>query len=305
MRRIPFLEELKQELLDRAPTETSESLAAQRPRSGAWTAAAAFSGVVAFGLLTWMVAGPQTDTTSETTQPTGPSMELVTADEILEDGEITNEERTLARQAVYECLAAAGADTTLELFDVDPIVKRDYWVEYNDCFAEFRGIVIDPPQPAELFDLSLLAVVECVEDRLGRQLGPKTVDEIGRLTQESLTTIEAALDADRDTYLDCQALPATFDPNLTYEPIVGFRLEEGDPKRVELVVDSCGYFYGARLESETDTEVVVSFTAPGDHVTSDCWTRHPVRLKDPLGGRPVIDAATDQEIDLLEPTSEA
>ena len=220
----------------------------------------------------------------------------LTADQILADGEITAEEREEARHAVFRCVIEAGADTTLELFDVDPVVKRDYWDHYNACFDEFKGIVVDRPQGAQLFDLSLLGVVSCVEHQLGEDLGPKTVDLIGRLTPESLETIDAALNADRDLFLECRDLPTTFDLEPADQPVVSYEFDGSDPKRIHLQVASCGYFYGTWLESEKDDSVVVRFLAPGEHHQENCWTRHPVRLKDPLGDRSLIDATTGEEI---------
>lgn len=75
---IPFLEELKQDLLEHAPpTETGRRLLRNRLRlRGAWAAAAAFMVVLAIGGLTWIVGGDVAPTTTVDETITEPGPEL-------------------------------------------------------------------------------------------------------------------------------------------------------------------------------------------------------------------------------------
>jgi len=81
------------------------------------------------------------------------------------DGEVTDEERELARRAVFECVVSAGADTTFELFDVDPAVQQHYFEEYSTCLGEYPGLPRMNEGANDQFALDLLGVVECTEDR--------------------------------------------------------------------------------------------------------------------------------------------
>lgn len=241
---------------------------------------------------------PETSTTSTTAPSTTSStVQLPTAAEILADGEVTDEERGLARRAVYECVVDAGADTTFDLFDVDPVVKRDFGEEYDACFVEYKGLVVERLFPGDRFDFGLLGVVECTEDHTGKYYGPKTLDEIGRLTDESRDTIENALNADEVVYEDCHA---DLFPNevgiVEFGTIIEYRFDDGDPKRISLKVEDCGYLYGGRLVEETDSTVIVDVVTRHEGHGRPCWIRHPVRLKAPLGDRVVIDEATGDEI---------
>lgn len=60
MKQIPFLDELKQELLEHAPQPAEKPLQYRRSRlrlSGAWVAAAVFVGTLVVGGLTWLLTG--------------------------------------------------------------------------------------------------------------------------------------------------------------------------------------------------------------------------------------------------------
>jgi hypothetical protein len=246
-------------------------------------------------VLTVAVAACSGDTVATTMTST--TMVPLTVEEILADGEVTDAERELAHRAVFDCVVDAGADTTYELFDYDPVVRRDYWNAYNECYGAFIGVTVPLTESSDRYDLSLIGVVECVEDRTGEYFGPKTVDEIGRLTEETIDTIELALNTDRDTYWACEGETRPIESGIeVYEPIIGYEFDDGDPKRISLRVADCGYVYGARLVSESDTTVTVLFIAPGEHLGRACTTRHPIRLKDPLGNRTIIDEATGQPI---------
>ena len=164
------------------------------------------------------VTEPPTTTASATTRPglrsttTTPDLSSTTttvpeaipsAEDILVDGEVSDEERELARWAVFTCLEEAGAETTFELYDVDPVVSRDFFDELEECRLPYVGLYRENRMPGDQFQLGLLGVVECTQDETGRDYGPKTVDEIGRLTPESHRTITAALNTDRPVYQGC------------------------------------------------------------------------------------------------------
>jgi hypothetical protein len=176
---------------------------------------------------------------------------LPTADEIMADGEVTDEEREVARQAVFECLVDVGADTTFELFDIDPVVQRDYPDEYQDCLWKYTGIYRRNEFPDDRFNLGLLGVVECTEDRTGEFYGPKTVDEIGRLTDLSRETIFEAINQDEKAYEECLEFVRGFDSiawfrsedgqvvriyddNTLWGSFVEYRFDDNDPKRISL-----------------------------------------------------------------------
>lgn len=257
--------------------------------------------------------GELVDSTS-TTQAVATSTTLIpTAEEILADGEITDEERELARRAVFECLRDAGADTTFELFDVDPVVQRDYPEAYQDCHLPYPGISRRNEFPGDRFKLSLLGVVECVEDRTGKDYGPKTVDSIGRLTAAARETIFQAISQDELIYDECYELVHGWDTriwirnadgvvvpvdedNTVWPSLVEYRFDDGDPKRISLKLDACGYNYDAWLIEETDTEVRVQGITIDDGPGEPCWLRHPIRLKHPLGDRVIIDETTGEAV---------
>lgn len=221
---------------------------------------------------------------------------LPTPEEIMADGVVTDEERELARRAVFQCLSDAGADTTFELFDVDPVVQRDYPEAYQRCLFDYAGLSRRNNPPGDAFDLGLLGIVECVEDRTGQDFGPKTIDEIGRLTPEAHQTVTVAIQAEAETYDICEE-EIRGDPVNTVIPatITGFRLDDGDPKRISLQLEECGYISVARMYEETTEWVVVSVTTSTPTLGS-CWIRHPVRLKDPIGDRPIIDETTGETV---------
>jgi len=223
---------------------------------------------------------------------------LPTADEIIADGVVSTEERHLARRVVFECIRDAGADTTLELFDVDPVVARDYGDELHSCSKPYAGLYHADRFPRDRFSLGLLGIVECVEDRTGRNFGEKTVDEIGRLTDASRTTIEAALSAENDIFDECTvALEAAQEagdgPPTT--PVLEYRFDGGNARRLWLRISDCGYNTFGNLVEETATEVIVAVTSLADR-GGDCWIRHPVRLEQPLGDRPLIDEHTGEPV---------
>lgn len=252
------------------------------------------------------------DSTSTSATASTSTTLLPTADEILADGKITDEERELARRAVFECLRAAGADTTFELFDVDSVVQRDYPEAYQDCHLPYTGISRRNEFPGDRFDLSLLGVVECVEDRTGKNYGPKTVDPIGRLTDPARETIFQAINQDKLAYDECYELVHGWDVRVwirvddgTVVPtgdnsltprLLEYRFDDGDPKRISLRLDSCGYNYGVWLIEETATEVRVEGVIIDDGPGDTCWIRHPVRLKDALGDRAIIDESTGEAV---------
>lgn len=212
------------------------------------------------------------------------------------DGEVSDEERELARRAVFECLVDAGADTTFELFDVDPVVQRDYPEAYQRCLFDYAGLSRRSDAPGDAFDLGLLGIVECVEDRTGRDFGPKTIDEIGRLTPEAHQTVTAAIQAEPEVYDSCEeeirgdAVNTVIAANIT-----GFRLDDGDPKRISLQLEECGYIADAWLVEETP-EAVVTQARTSTPTAGACWIRHPLRLKDPIGDRPIIDEMTGRTV---------
>jgi len=237
-----------------------------------------------------------------------PPGSLPTAEEIMADGEVTDEERELARRAVFECVVAAGADTTLELFDIDPVVVRDYWDEVNSCIWQYGGLYLPETYPSDRFNLGLLGVVECVEDRTGKDFGDKTVDAIGRLTEAAHATIDRAVTEDLATYeacleylfpgnyaSDCDAIDIP-DPTTS---AVAYRFDGGDPQRLIVEVADCGYVVSGWLMEETPTTVTVWVRSVGAD-GNNCRVRHPIRLKDALGDRLVIDDATGSPVPFLE-----
>ncbi|MBW3666863.1 MAG: hypothetical protein KY394_04630 [Actinobacteria bacterium] len=221
---------------------------------------------------------------------------LPTPEEIMDDGVVTDEERELARRAVFDCLADAGADTTFELFDVDPVVRRDYPEAYQRCLFDYAGLSRGNNPPGDAFDLGLLGIVECVEDRTGGDFGPKTIDEIGRLTPEAHRTVTAAIQTEPVVYDECE-YDLRGDPSraLSYPDITGYRLDDGNPKRVLLDLADCGYITTARLEEATADSVTVEVLSTGP-IRGPCTIPHPVRLKDPLGDREVIDVTSGRSI---------
>jgi len=122
---------------------------------------------------------------------------------MLSDEEVTEGERELARWAVFMSVDAAGADTTFELYDVDPVVSRDYGPALQECRLPYVGLYRENRMPGDQFDLGLLGVVACTEAQTGADYGPKTIDDIGRLTPESHRTITHALNTDRTIYQSC------------------------------------------------------------------------------------------------------
>ena len=226
--------------------------------------------------------------------------QLPTAREIMADGLVTDHERELARIAVFECVIAAGADTTYELFDLDPVVRRDYRRELTDCQLNYPGLYRYEIFPRDRFNLGLLGVVECVEDRTGKFFGAKTVHEIGWLTEVSHDTIDAAVTEELDTYKECHRSVLGEDADGGGTEIVGLALDHGDEKRLMIEVADCGYNVAGILVEETAAAVKVEAFSSGT-AGANCWIRHPVRLKDPLGTRSVIDASTGQAVAFTAP----
>lgn len=172
-------------------------------------------------------ADPPTTTFLATVATASTTVVIPSPDEIMADGRVTDEERELARRAVFECITAAGADTTFELFDLDPVVQRDYPEEYQNCLWDYAGLSRrNEPLPGD-FDLGLLGVVECTEDLTGRDYGSKTVDEIGRLTAESHRTIQNAIDTDQASYDRCYAELRSDDAVFGIIGAMGYRVDEG------------------------------------------------------------------------------
>ena len=87
------------------------------------------------------------------------------------------------------------------------------------------------------------------------------------------------------------------DPVNTVIPanISGYELDDGDPKRISLQLEECGYIASARLEEET-SEWVVTAAMTSTPTAGSCWIRHPLRLKDPIGDRPIIDETTGETV---------
>lgn len=235
-------------------------------------------------------------TTSVPSSSTSWPDDLPTAEEIMADGEVTDEERELARRAVFECVVAAGADTTFELFDVDPSVRQHHFEEYSACLGEYPGLPRMNEGPNDRFALDLLGVVECTEDRTGRYYGPKTVDEIGRLTPKSRATIDKALQNDRPDYEACYLETHDVDAAAVFGEIIEYRFDSGDQRRISLRIENCGYIYGGYLIEETPTTVTVDAVSRGEGLGHSCWLRHPLILKDPLGDRIIINETTGQPI---------
>ena len=237
--------------------------------------------------------GPRSTTTTpdlSSTTTTVPEA-IPSAEDILVDGEVSDEERELARWAVFTCLEEAGAETTFELYDVDPVVSRDFFDELEECRLPYVGLYRENRMPGDQFQLGLLGVVECTEDETGRDYGPKTVDEIGRLTPESHRTITAALNTDRPVYQGCYFDLYIAESRVLVDPeILGYRLDGDDPKRLLLRVAGCGYITSGMLVHETDQAVFV--TATSVHIeegpVEPCWLLHPIRLSDPIGDRRVV-----------------
>lgn len=252
--------------------------------------------VLAVLLAACTAAGELADSTSTTPAVATSTTLLPTADEILADGEITDDERELARQAVFECLQGLGADTTLELFDIDPIVRRDYFEELQECQLPYVGIYRRVEVFDDQFDIGLLGVVRCTEDRTGRNYGPKTIDDIGRLTDESRETIFQAINTDEKIYKEC-FFELRLDPDREVKnpDITEYGFDDGNPKRVSLRVSACGYIPTGRLVAETETQVVVEAVTVGEPDES-CWILHPIRLKEPLGDRDIIDNTTGEAV---------
>lgn len=273
---------------------------------------------VGLSLALVLVLGACTDSnegvdSTTTSAPASTSTTLIpTVDEIIADGEITDEERELARRAVFECLIDAGADTTFELFDVDPVVRHHYPEAYQDCHLPYMGISRRNEFPSDRFNLLLLGVVECVEDRTGKNYGPKTIDPIGRLTDAARETIFQAINQDKPVYDECYELVRGWDvrewirvddgtvvptgDNSVIPKLLEYRFDDGDPKRISIKLDFCGYNYGVWLIEETATEVRVWGVTIDDGPGDSCWIRHPVRLKDPLGDRVLIDESTGKAV---------
>lgn len=233
-----------------------------------------------------------------TTQATTPTTSLPTREQIMADGQVTDEERELARRAVFDCLVEAGADTTFELFDVDGVVRRDFPEAYERCQGEYVGLARRNEVSESVFDLGLLGIVECVEDRTGRDFGPKTIDEIGRLTPESQRTVTRAIQAEPMVFDHCEReIRGNAVETVVHADVTGYRLDEGDPKRVLFHLADCGYVSGARLIEENADEVIVQIMT-STPTMGPCWILHPVRLKNPLGDRSVINEATGRSISL-------
>lgn len=225
---------------------------------------------------------------------------LPTPEEIMADGVVTDEERELAREAVFQCLSDAGADTTFELFDVDPVVQRDYPEAYQSCLFGYAGLSRRNSPLGDAFDLGLLGIVECVEDRTGRDFGPKTIDEIGRLTPEAHRTVTAAIQAEPEMYDICEEEIRGDSVNTVVPAIItGFELDDGDPKRIWLQLEECGYITDTWLVEETRKSVVTQAWTSTPTFGS-CHIRHPVRLKDPIGDRPIIDETTGETVPELQ-----
>jgi len=237
-----------------------------------------------------------TSTTSLATTSTSTPADLPTAEEIMADGEVTDEERELARRAVFECVVSAGADTTFELFDVDPAVQQHYFEEYSACLGEYPGLPRMNEGANDQFALDLLGVVECTEDRTGRYYGPKTVDEIGRLTDESRDTIDKALQTDRPDYEACYLETHDVNAATVFGEIIAFRFDDGARNRISLRIRNCGYLYGGYLIEETTTTITVNVVSRGEGLGPSCWLRHPLVLKDSLGDRIIINGETGQPI---------
>jgi hypothetical protein len=242
-------------------------------------------------------ATPATSTSTSTTWPAN----IPTAEEMLSDEEVTEGERELARWAVFMCVDAAGADTTFELYDVDPVVSRDYGPALQECRLPYVGLYRENRMPGDQFDLGLLGVVACTEAQTGADYGPKTIDDIGRLTPESHRTITHALNTDRTIYQSCYFdLYIDEERTVTDVSIVAYRLDDQDPRRLGLTLDSCGYVAVGELVDETEHSVIasVSTTFIEGGPEASCELLHPIRLRDPLGDRSVVDAGTGTVVGL-------
>ena len=222
-----------------------------------------------------------------------------TPDEIMADGEVTPGERELARRAVYDCVIAAGIDTTYELFDVDFTIRRDYPVELDACSLSYMGLYrANELDPAD-FDYLALGLVECVEDRTDRDFGEMPLDAIGRLTAQARDVVSRARQVEPDVYDQCaRDRQALVDESLDMDPsvqIVEYRFDNDDPQRVSVKIADCGYAPSVWLLEETEEEVTVAARSLKDREGA-CWIRHPVRLKYPLDQRPLIDELTGEPV---------
>ena len=220
-----------------------------------------------------------------------------TPGEIMADGEVTPGERELARRAVYECIAAAGIDTSYELFDVDFTIRRDYPVALDACTLSYMGLYRANEINEADFDQRPLGLVECVEDRTDRDFGEMPLDEIGRLTEQTKAVVSHARQVEEAVYNECardrQELMDS-DPGLDIQtPILEYRFDNDDARRISLKIADCGYVPTVWLIEETEESVTVWGRSLKDREGS-CWIRHPVRLKYPLDQRPLIDELTGE-----------
>lgn len=58
---------------------------------------------------------------------------------------------------------------------------------------------------------------------------------------------------------------------------------------------ACGNIPTGQLVAETETQVVVEAVTVGEPDGS-CWILHPIRLKEPLGDRDIIDHTTGEAV---------
>lgn len=77
--------------------------------------------------------------------------------------------------------------------------------------------------------------------------------------------------------------------------ISSYELDDGDPKRISFQLEECGYIASARLTEEKPEAVIVAVTTSTPTFGS-CHIRHPLRLKDPIGDRPIIDETTGETV---------
>ena len=190
--------------------------------TGAWAFAAAFVLVIVSGGLSMWAAGLG--------QPSEPADgDLITSEQILADGVVTEGEYRAAAHAVVACLAAAGFDGEVDFDGVD--LGSVNTLNGHASFSNYSGD--EPGASTEAFnqcselhlsnnvslgwavalgqlDLNQLrvettAVTECVEQATGQEFGELTFDEFGYLTTSGQQTKDLAFEyQDHEPWMRCQ-----------------------------------------------------------------------------------------------------
>lgn len=154
---------------------------------------------------------------------------LITSEQILEDGVVTEEEYRTGALAVVACLTEAGFEAEVNFEEPNPGTDSlqghaEFWVDHSDDATESATNAFDKCQDLHLshnvslgwsaalgqLDLDELreettAVTQCVEQRTGQDFGELTYDRFGYLTDQGQQTKDAAFEyQDHQPWQRCQ-----------------------------------------------------------------------------------------------------